>query len=269
MTAADTGPPRGLLIDLDGVLYEGDRPIAGAAETAAWLTDRGIPHLFLTNTTSRPRRRLVEKLDGLGIAADEERILTPAVAARTWLARHQPGPTALFIPPATAEDFATLQVLPATAEAGAASVVVGDLGKAWTFEELNRAFRLLMTDPPPALVALGMTRYWRAEDGLRLDAGPFVKALEYAAGREPVVLGKPAPAFFETALGLLGPSPGRVIMVGDDIVGDVGGAQRAGLEGLLVRTGKFRAADLEGRIRPDHLLASIAALPAWWADQGG
>jgi HAD superfamily hydrolase (TIGR01458 family) len=124
-----------------------------------------------------------------------------------------------------------------------------------------------MDDAAPPLLALGLTRYWRAEDGLRLDAGPIVRALEYATGRAAVVLGKPDPAFYGTAVEDLGLTPDQVVMVGDDIRTDVGGSQRAGLTGVLVRTGKFSPADLDGDVRPDAVLASVAELPRWWADR--
>ena len=257
-------PLRGVLIDLDGVLYEGDRPVPGAAEAVEWLARREIPHLFLTNTTSRPRAALVEKLAGLGVATTADAILTPPVAADRWLSDHAPGPAALFVPPATADELCSVPHLPQDAESGAASVVVGDLGEGWSFPVLNRAFRQLMAEPRPVLVALGMTRFWRAADGLRLDVAPFVKALEHATGADAVVLGKPAPAFYEAALDAIGCGPDEVVMIGDDVVGDVGGAQRVGLRGVLVRTEKFRPADLSGEIRPDAILGSIAALPDWW-----
>jgi len=232
----------------------------------AWLARRGVPHLFVTNTTSRPRAALVEKLAGLGVGTDAGAIWTPPAAADRWLATHAPGPAALFVPGATAGEITAVPHLPEDAESGAASVVLGDLGRGWSFPVLNRAFRLLMETPRPRLVALGMTRYWRAPDGLRLDVAPFVKALEHASGAEAVVLGKPARPFFDTALALLGPDPPEPLMVGDDVVGDVGGAQDAGLRGALVRTGKFRPADLEGDVKPDVLLDSIAELPERWPD---
>lgn len=266
--AMATKPPRAVLLDMDGVLYRGDEAIPGAAETVAWLRERDVPHLFLTNTTSRPRAALVEKLAGMGLAVEEDAILTPPVAARGWLAEHAPGPAALFVPDATAQEFAELPRLPDDAEDGAASVVLGDLGPGWTFARLNRAFRLLMADPQPALVALGMTRYWCAPDGLRLDVAPFVMALRHASGAEPVVLGKPAAPFFARALGMVGTKAEETVCVGDDVVGDVGGAQRAGLRGILVRTGKFRPADLEGAVRSDAVLGSIADLPDWWRSRG-
>jgi HAD superfamily hydrolase (TIGR01458 family) len=193
----------------------------------------------------------------------QHHVATP-IAALRWLSRNAPGPAALFVPADTASEFGDLARLADDAETGAASVVLGDLGEGWDFATLNRAFRLLMAEPQPRLVALGMTRYWRASDGLRLDVAPFVKALEHATGARAVVLGKPAEAFFEAALEMLGLSAQAVGMIGDDIVGDVEGAQRCGMRGLLVRTGKFRVADLAGEIQPDAVLGSLAELPAWW-----
>ncbi len=253
-----------VLIDLDGVLYEGEEAVSGAADAVAWLQAQSIPHLFLTNTTSRPRAALVEKLARLGVETHAGHLHTPPVAARAWLGDHAPGPVALFVPEATAGEFSGLELLPEDAECGAASVVLGDLGEAWDFWRLNRAFRLLMSPPRPVLLALGMTRYWRAPDGLRLDVAPFIAALEHASGAQCVVLGKPARAFFDAALSVLGSHPGNTVMIGDDIVGDVDGAQRAGIRGLLVRTGKFRSSDLDGTIQPHAVLDSIASLPDWW-----
>lgn len=252
-----------LLIDLDGVLYETEKPIPGAADTVRWLRDKAIPHLFLTNTTSRPRRALVEKLAGMDIDVDEKSILTPPVAASRWLAANAAGPAALFVPPATVPEFQSVEIAADTA-GSVAAIVVGDYGERWTFGEMNRAFRLLMNEPRPALIALGMTRYWKAEDGLRLDTAPFVVALAHATGAEPVVLGKPAEPFFATALDMLGASARETLMIGDDIRGDVAGAQAAGIAGALVRTGKFRPADLDGDICPDFVLDSFAALPDRW-----
>jgi len=262
--ASDTPPDRGLLLDLDGVVYVGDEPVPGAAEAVAWLGRERIPFRYLTNTTSHPRREIVAKLDGLGIPATADQVLTPAVTALAWMRRHRIERPALFVPPATATELADLHPLPAGAEGDAGAVVVGDLGEGWDFATLNRAFRLLVQPTRPPLIALGMTRYWRAPDGLRLDAGAFVRALEFAADREAVVLGKPDRAFYDAAVAALGLSPDRVVMVGDDVRVDVDGAQRAGLRGVLVRTGKFSPSDLEGGVTPDAVLGSLADLPQWW-----
>jgi HAD superfamily hydrolase (TIGR01458 family) len=254
---------RGVLLDLDGVVYVGDSAVPGAADVVDWLTRDDIPFRFLTNTSSRPRASIAKKLSGMGIDASDDEILTPAVAARSWLQVHAPGRPALFVPEATASELAELDPLPDDVEDGAGAVVVGDLGEAWDFATFNRAFRLLMAEPRPTLVALGMTRYWKADDGLRLDAGAFVRALEYAAGTTAVVMGKPDQTFYQAALDGLGLAADEVVMVGDDIRSDVEGAQRAGLLGVLVRTGKFAPTDLDGDVTPDAVLDSIADLPDW------
>lgn len=259
---------RGVLLDLDGVVYVGDDPVPGAADAIRWLAREGVPYCFLTNTTSRPRQAIVDTLVGMGVPARTEQVLTPAVAAVGWLRSHGIDRPAVFVPAATAAEFAGLQPVAEDVEQGAGAVVIGDLGEGWDFPTLNRALRLLVSGPTAPLVALGMTRYWQAEDGLRLDAGAFVRALEYAAGRTAVVLGKPDPVFFGAAVDALGleagVGTGQVVMVGDDVRTDVAGAQAAGLTGLLVRTGKFAASDLDGEVRPDAVLDSLADLPEWW-----
>ena len=258
---------KGILFDLDGVLYVSERAIDGAHSTLEWVERQGIPHLFLTNTTSRPRSAIVDKLAGMGMHIDPGAILTPAVAASRWLACNVEEPLALFIPGATRSEFSIFELLPESAMAGAGAVILGDLGHGWTFERLNRAFILLMQAPAPALVALGMTRYWRSEQGLQLDAGPFVKALEYATGLDAVVMGKPARAFFDSAASLLGIIPSELLMIGDDIQGDIAAAQASGMRAALVRTGKFSETDLQQEIIPDVLFDSIANLRAWWEQQ--
>ena len=119
-------------------------------------------------------------------------------------------------------------------------------------------------NPEAKLVALGMARYWLAPDGISLDVAPFVAALEHATGQKAMVFGKPDAQFFLAASERLGLAGSEVLMIGDDIDADVGGAQAAGLKGALAKTGKFRPADLAGAVRPDVVFESVADLPRWW-----
>jgi HAD superfamily hydrolase (TIGR01458 family) len=246
-------------------VYNSEHPIEGAADALRWAKTHRIPHLFLSNTTSRGRDLLVEKLYKFGITATQDDILTPCVAAAEHL-RAVGGSVALFVNPRARPEFAGLPCLPDDVTEGADHVVIGDLGDGWDFRTLNRAFLLLHSNPDASLIALGGTRFWQAPDGLRLDAGPFIAALEYATGRKPVVCGKPAAAYFQAAATKLGLTPEEILMIGDDVEVDVGAAQRAGLHGALVRTGKFRPADLNGPVKPDVVLDSVAALPGWWVE---
>lgn len=258
---------KGILFDLDGVIYNSETSIGGAAEVVGWVQENHIPHLFVTNTTSRGRAALAEKLNRFGIRADQSQILTPCNAAAEWIKKRKGGKTALFVAPRARPEFDQVNRLPEEAESGADYIVIGDLGDAWNFQKLNRALRLLHSNPEAVLIALGMTRFWHAHDGIRLDAGPFVAALERATGRKAMVLGKPAESFFRAAMDRLGLEAGEIVMIGDDIETDIAGAQQAGMSAVLMRTGKFRDSDLNGSITPDAVLDSVADLPEWIADQ--
>ena len=257
---------RGVLFDLDGVLYNGEEPIEGAAEAVEAVRDAGIPSLFVTNTTSRPRSALVKKLLRFGVAAKPDEFLTPPVAAAGWIRARGDGLAALFVPEATREEFRGLETRAESDVPDLRYVVIGDLGTGWDYETMNRAFRLLHGSPDRELLALGLTRYWHSPEGPNLDVAPFVAALECATGRCATVLGKPASEFFRQASAKLSLHPRDLLMIGDDIRADAAGARRAGLQAALVRTGKFRQADLDSGERPDWVLDSVRDLPALLAD---
>jgi phospholysine phosphohistidine inorganic pyrophosphate phosphatase len=253
-----TGPPwHGVLIDIDGVLHVGADPIDGAGETLNALRAAGLPFRLVTNTTSRSRRLVVERLLGLGFEIAEPEVLTPAALAVRHCQANGYERVAVHVASALREDVQQLSDWPETTDVDA--VVLGDLGEEFSFARLNQIFRQLQNGAE--LVALQRNRVWQREDGLSLDAGPFVVALEYAVGREATVTGKPSPAFFEAALSELGVPASDVVMIGDDVEADVGGALDAGLDGVLVRTGKFREdAVLATGIKPTLVLDSIADL---------
>lgn len=255
----------GLLIDLDGVIYQSERIIAGALQTLDWIRQERIPHLFVTNTSSRCRESLLQKFEQFGFTAKLDEVMTPIVAAAEFLKHHELRKIAAFVSADARGDLDEFDILADATEAAVDAVVVGDLGEAWDYRRLNLAFRLLMREPAPQLVALGMTRYWRGQDGLLLDVAPFVKALEHAADCEARVVGKPAAAFFDAALARLGRDAAQTFMIGDDIIGDIDAAQRCEIRGIQVRTGKFRETDLEAGVQVFAILDSIAALPQWWS----
>ena len=244
----------GLLIDLDGTLYTNDGPVEGAREALERLGRAGIPYRFVTNATHRPRRELAAHLETLGFSAAEGQVFTPATAVAQRL-RTEGLSCFPLVEEALLED---LEDVPITDDSPGC-VLVGNLGNGFTHGLLDTAFRHLMAGAE--LIALSKNRYWRRAGGeLSLDAGPFVAALEYASGKDATGVGKPERAFFELALRNLGPPPGAVAMVGDDAELDIGGAQAAGLRGLLVETGRYRPG-AELPTRPDLIIESVARLP--------
>lgn len=255
--------PSAFLLDLDGTLYSGGAAVAGAVDAVARLRTRGVPFRLVTNTTSRSRRMLVDRLAGYGFEMRPEEIVTATLAGLELLRAEGHRRVAPFVPASALEDMTGLDLRGGTsgkARGTVDAVVLGDLGERWTFALLQEAFEQLMGGA--ALVALSRDRYFRQGERLALDAGPFVAALEYAAGATAAVAGKPSAAFFHAATHSLGLAPGpEIAMVGDDLWSDVEGAQRAGLQGWLVRTGKFREDVLRAAsIAPDRILSSVADL---------
>ena len=166
--------------------------------------------------------------------------------------------------PGILEDLKGLELIGMNADA----VLVGgadegeEPGRIYSYLNLNRAFLELLAGAD--LYCLHRNRWWQTSEGPRLDAGAIVTGLEYAAMIEATVLGKPSPQYFATAVEALDADPELAWMVGDDVEGDIGGAQAAGLRTVLVRTGKFRPDDLDHTsISPDGILSSIAQLPDW------
>ncbi len=250
----------GLLIDVDGTLVQGAAAVPGAAEALEGLRARGLPFRLTTNTTRRPRSAVARALGQAGIRVAVEEVLVPASLARRRILDSGRGRrAALLVPESCYEEFQGIE----PDEGRPDWVVVGDLGKGFTFDRLNRAFSCLRGGA--GFIALQKNRWWRDGPGSEemLDAGAFVAALEYAAGREAELVGKPALPFFRLALGDLGLPAGQVLVVGDDLENDVGGGAAAGCRTALVRTGKSRGWEPRpGEPRPDRILESIRGLLA-------
>jgi HAD superfamily hydrolase (TIGR01458 family) len=252
---------RALLLDLDGVLYVEDEPIAGAQEAIRRLRRQDLALRFVTNTTAHARARALDKLGRLGFAVESDELVTPAALAVRHCRETGHGRVALVMNEEVKDDFAGLDESDRQVDA----VIIGDLGSAFGYDVLNRAFRHVMDGAE--LIALQKNRYWLRADGLSLDVGPFVAAIEYATGREAYVVGKPAPEFFHEVLRGVGVKATEAAMVGDDIESDIGGALSAGLAAILVRTGKYREEALGASgIEPTATVATIADVPALLSD---
>ncbi len=226
--------PAGVLLDIAGVLHDGERPLPGAVDALTRLRRAALPLRFVTNTSRRSRSATLAQLRGMGFELSAAEIFTAPLAARSYLASRGLRPL-LIILPALAEDFAGLDC------AAPNAVFLADAGDRFEYRLLDRAFRLLIEGAP--LVAVGRNRYFRHGGQLHLDAGAFVAALEYAAGCEAVICGKPSPAFFAAVLRDIGIAPEQAVMIGDDVEADVLGAHAAGLQAILVQTGKYRDGD--------------------------
>lgn len=259
--------PSAFLFDLDGTLYTDAGPVPGAVAALERLARDRVPFRFITNTSRRPRAAIVERLRGYGFPALAEHVMTAVLAAAELVRLRGHRVVAPFVVPQTLADLGEFELAGGTSGVAPAArpdaIVIGDLGDGWSYPLLQEAFRAVMNGAD--VIALSRDRYWLRGDGLALDAGPFVAAIEFATGVQARVAGKPSRDFFAAAIRSLGPdasaSVAEVAVVGDDLWGDIKGAQGCGLLGWLVRTGKFRSEALAASgVTPDRILDSVAAI---------
>ena len=252
---------RAVLTDIDGVLTVSWRPVPGAVDAISAVREAGYSIALLTNTSSRTRGWIAATLREAGFRVTADDIFTVAALTAEYLARHHPGARCLLL-----NDGDLSADLPGVTLTGIDDpepdvIILGGAGPQFDYATLNRVFAHLRRGA--RLVAMNSNLYWQTDAGLQLDTGAFLPGLERAAGVTAEVTGKPAAAFFTTALEALGVDPAQAVMVGDDIEGDVLAAQRVGITGVLVRTGKYLAETARSApVAPDHVIDSVADLPA-------
>lgn len=248
---------KGFLIDLDGVLYVGDKPIKGARESIDLIRDQKYQFRFVSNTTRKCRATIAKQLSERGFDIPVEYIFTPPLAAIALMKKNGKHHCFLLTTSDVRQDFKQECTCDDSSEVDV--VIVGDAGNKITYESMNTAFLHLLNGAD--LIALEKDRYWMAPGGLSLSAGPFVQALEFATGRIATIVGKPSKTFFELALSDMGLHADQVAMIGDDIITDIGGAGALGILGILVRTGKYRKKDEDNvNIKPGFVIDSMAQL---------
>ena len=244
-------PYDALLLDLSGVLYEGTKPIDGATRAVALARKRGLILRFVTNTASKSAASIIADLKQMGIDIRAGELFTAPMAAKAYVQQKKLRPYCL-IHAAIKPEFADID------QHEPNCVVLGDARDDLTYTHLNRVFGLCKQGAP--LIGIGLNKYFKDDDGLKLDAGAFIRGIEWAADVQATIMGKPSREYFDQVVASTGIGAERCLMVGDDVVSDVIGAFDAGIQGCLVKTGKFIAGD-ELQLPPGaRLINSIAEL---------
>jgi HAD superfamily hydrolase (TIGR01458 family) len=271
---------RALLLDLDGVIVLAEKPVPGAAAALTELASRRIPFRIVTNTSLVSRATLSRWSGRLGAPIQADRFQSALSVSAAYTARRFPGqPLYVLTSDDARVEFEGQRLLTdeeaSMPDARAAAVIVGDAPEAATWENMNRAFRLMRNGAE--LIGMHKNRWWLTPDGPTIDSGSYVAGLEFASGVKARILGKPAREFFaEAAAHLAAELMGRgeprlkrhdIAMVGDDLDTDVRAAQRAGLRGAFVLTGKHTRADVEDRRKanrppPDLIAESLGDVVA-------
>jgi len=246
---------KGILFDLDGVLYVGSKPIEGAIEAVARIRASGIPCRFVTNTSTLSLISLQNKINALGFSIPANEIISAPQATLFYLQRQHDPVCRLLLADDIKNDFGQFR----QSDTAPDYIIVGDIGNAWTYPLLNELFNSLMQGAK--LIAIHKNRFWQTEHGLQMDIGGFIDGLEYASGSKAMIIGKPSADFFQIALDDMGLTSTETVIVGDDIDVDMAGGQGVGLKGVLVRTGKYRQAYVDAStVKPDFTIDSVVDL---------
>lgn len=247
---------KGVLFDLDGVFYVEQQLIAGGIDCLQWLNEQQIPYRFVTNNTTMCRKDLTAKLRRLGLEVDEQEIISANYAGVLLLEQRGIKRCRLVLRPEAQQDY------PTNCLHNPDAIFIGDIGNRWDYDLLNELMNQVLEGAE--IIALHKGRYHQGASGLLLDSGAFVAALEHATGKQAIVVGKPNPTFFELASNTFGCTPDELLMVGDDLINDIGGAMQMGMHAVLVQTGKYRKGLVEASsIQPDGCIPSIKELPAY------
>ncbi len=250
---------RAFICDMDGVIYHGNRLLAGVPRFVAWLHQTGKPFLFLTNSSERSPRELSQKLARLGIAVDESHFYTSALATAAFLASQKPGGSAYVIGEAG--------LVNALYDAGFTMndvdpdyVVVGET-HAYHYEQITKAMRLVLKGA--RLIGTNPDLTGPTDSGLVPACGSLCAPIELATGRKAYFVGKPNPVMMRTAVQRLGAAPEDAAIIGDRLDTDIIAGIESGLDTVLVLSGVATRDDLTRCAwRPNHVLTGIDELAA-------
>lgn len=267
MIALDLSSIRAVVADMDGVLWRGDEPLPGVAEFFAFLRARAVQFVLASNNSTRSPADYQRKLAGMGVADLEAwQIVTSGTTTIDHLRRTYPGTTRVHVLGGDGLKRMVAEAGYPMVDAGA-EVVVAGIDFDLTYERLKRA--ALQIRAGADFIGTNDDVTFPSPEGLIPGAGSIMAALQAATGRAPTLMGKPAQAMFQAALGALGTAPGVTLMIGDRLNTDIAGAQVAGLKTALVLTGVSSAAEVAAsHVQPDGVFAHLPALQAAWGGNG-
>lgn len=253
-------------MDMDGVLWRGDQPLAGIHDLFAFLHARAIPFALATNNSRMTPADYVEKLAKMGVAGIEERqIVTSGTATATYVTRRYPYRSVIHVVGGDGlRKLITDAGFEITGEVDprVVAVVVG-IDFALTYDKLKKAS--LCVRAGADFIATNTDATFPTPDGLVPGAGSIVAALQTSTGKSPISMGKPGRAMFEAALESLGISAERTLMIGDRLDTDIAGAAEVGMQTALVLTGVTSPAEAEkANIQADSTFTGLPALLAAW-----
>jgi 4-nitrophenyl phosphatase len=249
-----------LIIDMDGVLYLGNQPMAQLCEFITFLRERSIHFILATNNSTKTPQEYVEKLAGMGVTVSPEEILVSGQATARYLAREYPRGTRIHV-------FGMPSLKQAIVDEGFiladedVELVVASMDRQVTYEKLKRATLLIRGGA--RFIATNLDPTNPSEEGLIPGTGAMIVALEAASGTKPTVIGKPEPIMYQLAMEQMGAHPETTAAIGDRADTDILGGKRAGLITVCVLSGSSDRREAEA-YEADLIFDDIADLLETW-----
>ncbi|TVR20747.1 MAG: HAD-IIA family hydrolase [Anaerolineaceae bacterium] len=258
---------KGVVLDMDGVLWRGDQPLPGLAELFEWLDESATPYALATNNSSKTPAQCAAKLASMGVPdVAPERIVTSSTATASYMAERYPAGTTVYAlgmdAMREALDDAGFDVI----ADGQPDVVVAGVKFDLSYDDLRRATLCIRAGAD--FIGTNPDRTFPTPEGLVPGAGSIIAALTAATDAEPVIIGKPARPMFDAALAVTGTDAGQTLMIGDRLETDICGGRDAGLLTALVFTGVATPQDLtdpDNAIWPDVAYEGLPELLKAWA----
>ncbi len=242
------------ILDLDGVVWLSEQPIPGSSEAIAALRAAGHRVLFLTNNAGPRVAELVAKLQGMGVAAEPDDVVTSAQAAASML---EPGSTALLCAGPGVREALDARGVKVVREGDADAVVVG-FHRDFDYDRLTAAFRAVHHGA--RLVGTNDDTTYPTPDGPIPGGGAILAAVAAATGVEPEVAGKPYAPMADLLAARLGEGAGGAILVGDRPSTDGLMARRLGLPFALVLSGVTAEEEIDADDPPELVVPDLATL---------
>ena len=251
-----------LLVDMDGVLWRGGKPLPGLTDFFHLLRERSLPFRLVTNNASKTPKQYVDQLASVGVQITPDEVLTSAIATARYIAGVAPGASVYVIGEEGLQQAVLDHGLRLSHGDHADFVAVG-WDRGLTYEKLSQATLLIRAGA--RFIGCNPDVTWPGEQGLLPGNGATLAYLRASTGVEPLIIGKPEPAMFQAAVAALGADPAHTAMLGDRLETDILGGKNAGLRTILVLTGATdRAGLVESPVQPDWVFDSILELTQAW-----
>lgn len=239
-----------ILIDFDGVVKLDNKPSPDADGFLKFLTANKIPSCIISNSTLRTGDLIKEFFSSHGIELEIPALT--AFDATLAFVKKQYKRVQVYC-----RDYLKHHFEGMIDEENPEVIVVGDIENRWNYEIVNDIFKKVFNGAK--LIAMHKNKYWSPHGELLIDAGAFIKAIEYSSGKEATLIGKPSPIYFQSALEKIRyPADSKFLMIGDDIETDIAGAQSCGGKGILIYTGKTKYPLINQKIKPDFEVRNLA-----------